>query len=85
MVGVVVVKWLVVAHQHHPNTHHQVLPKTHLSYFFITINYVGFCRRTNRQRANHTVPEERGGDYRVMASSHGVLSEGQKIEREGGF
>ena len=28
MVGVVVVKWLIVAHQHHPNTHHQVLPKT---------------------------------------------------------
>jgi hypothetical protein len=27
MVGVVVVKWLIVAHQHHPNTHHQVLPK----------------------------------------------------------
>ena len=28
MVGVVVVKWLIVAHQHHPSTHHQVLPKT---------------------------------------------------------
>ena len=28
MVSVVVVKWLIVAHQHHPNTHHQVLPKT---------------------------------------------------------
>ena len=28
MVGVVVVKWLTVAHQHHPNTHHQVLPNT---------------------------------------------------------
>ena len=27
LVGVVVVKWLIVAHQHHPNTHHQVLPK----------------------------------------------------------
>ena len=27
MVGVVVVKWLIVAHQHHPNTHHQVVPK----------------------------------------------------------
>ena len=28
MVGVVVVKWLIVVHQHHPSTHHQVLPKT---------------------------------------------------------
>ena len=28
MMGVVVVKWLIVAHQRHPNTHHQVLPKT---------------------------------------------------------
>ena len=27
MVGVVVVMWLIVARQHHPNTHH-VLPKT---------------------------------------------------------
>ena len=35
MVGVVVVKWLIVAHQHHPNTHHQVLPKTtHSSHLF---------------------------------------------------
>ena len=33
MVGVVVVMWLVVAHQQHPNTHHQVLHKTaHSSY-----------------------------------------------------
>ena len=28
MVGVVVVKWLIVVHQQHPNTHRQVLPKT---------------------------------------------------------
>ena len=38
MVGVVVVKWLIVAHQHHPNTYHQVLPKTthstHLCWLF---------------------------------------------------
>ena len=27
LVSVVVVKWLIVAHQHHPNTHHQVIPK----------------------------------------------------------
>ena len=27
LVGDVVVKWLIVAHQHHPNTHHQVIPK----------------------------------------------------------
>ena len=50
-----------------------------------TINFVGFCQRTNRQRANHTVSEERGGDYRAMASSQGVLSEGEKREKEGGF
>ena len=42
--------------------------------FFFTINYVGFCQRTNRQRANHTVSEERGGDYRAMASSQGTFS-----------
>ena len=34
MVGVVVVKWLIVAHQHHPNTHHQVVPKNNT---FITL------------------------------------------------
>ena len=28
MVDVVVVKWLIVAHQHHPSTHHHVLPQT---------------------------------------------------------
>ena len=47
-------------------------------FFLFTINFVGFCQRTNRQRANHTVSEERGGDYRAMASSQGVLSEGEK-------
>ena len=51
---------------------------------FFTINFVGFCQRTNRQRANHTISEERGGDYRAMASSQGVLSEGEKREKEGG-
>ena len=43
MVGVVVVKWLIVAHQHHPNTHHQVLPKTthssHLCWLFHSWNH----------------------------------------------
>ena len=43
MVGVVVVKWLIVAHQHHPNTHHQVLPKTthlsHLCWLFYSCNH----------------------------------------------
>ena len=48
--------------------------------FFFTINFVGFCQRTNRQRANHTISEERDGDYRAMASSQGVLSEGEKRE-----
>ena len=38
-----------------------------------TINYVGFCQRTNRQRANHTVSKERGGDYRAMASSQNIF------------
>ena len=52
---------------------------------FFTINFVGFCQRTNQQRANHTISEERGGDYRAMASSQGVLSEGEKREKEGGF
>ena len=28
--------------------------------FLFTINYVCFCQSTNRQRANHTVSEERG-------------------------
>ena len=27
MVGVVVVKWLIMAHQYNPKIHHQVLPK----------------------------------------------------------
>ena len=54
-------------------------------FFLFTINFVGFCQRTTRQRANHTVSEERGGDYRAMASSQGVLSEGEKREKEGGF
>ena len=56
-----------------------------LMLFFFTISFVGFCQRTNRQRANHTISEERGGDYRAMASSQGVLSEGEKREKEGGF
>ena len=55
------------------------------AFFLFTINFVGFCQRTNRQRANHTISEERGGDYRAMASSQGVLSEGEKREKEGGF
>ena len=32
-----------------------------------------------------TISEEKGGDYRAMASSHGVLSECKKREKEGGF
>ena len=63
---------------------HFALTRNSLCFLF-TINYVGFCQRTNRQRANHTVSEERGGDYRAMASSQGVLSEGEKREKEGGF
>ena len=30
-------------------------------------------------------PKRGGEDYRVMASSQGVLSEGEKREKEGGF
>ena len=58
--------------------------KSHTLHSFVslfTINYVGFCQHTNRQRANHTVSKERGGDYRAMASSQGVLSEGEKRKR----
>ena len=51
------------------------------TFFFFTINYVGFCQRTNRQRANHTISEERGGDYRAMASSQGILNDGEERER----
>ena len=69
---------LVVVWQNGMVHHHH-----HLSCFF-TINYVGFCQCTNRQRANHTVSEERGRDYRDMASSQGVLGEGEKREKEGG-
>ena len=50
-----------------------------------TSNYVGFCLCANRQRANHTVSEEKGGDYLAMASCQGALSEGQEREKEGGF
>ena len=32
-----------------------------------------------------TQSPKRGGDYRAMASSQGVLSEGEKREKEGGF
>ena len=64
---------------------HMLLSLNDKGFFLFTINYVGFCQRTNRQRANHTISEERGGDYRAMASSQGVLSEGEKREKEGGF
>ena len=50
--------------------------------FLFTIKLVGFCQSTNWQCANHTVSEERGGDYRTMASSQGVLSEGWKRDEE---
>ena len=32
---------------------------------------------------NHTISEERGGDYHDMASSQGALSEGEKRKRVG--
>ena len=44
--------------------------------FFSQSNFVGFCQSPSWQRAIHTVSKERGGDYRTMASSQGVLSEG---------
>ena len=44
--------------------------------FGFTINYEGFCQRTSWQHAIHTVSKERGGDYRAMAPSQGVLNEG---------
>ena len=41
------------------------------------------CQMTACQ--SHSLWRERGGDYRVMASSQGVLSEGEKRDEEGGF
>ena len=54
-------------------------------FFLFTINCVGLCQSANRQCANHTVSEERGGDYWDMASSQMMLSEGEKRDEEGGF
>ena len=53
-------------------------------FFSFTIK-VCFCASAKWQRATHTVSEEKGGDYRATASSQGVLSEGWKREKEGGF
>ena len=44
-----------------------------------------FCQWTNWQCANHTISKEKGGDYRAMASSQGVLSEGWKREKGRGL
>ena len=49
-----------------------IVPFSSFSFLF-TINYVGFCQNTNWQHANHTVSEERGGDYCAMASCQGVF------------
>ena len=46
---------------------------------------MGFSQSANWQHANHAISIERGGDYRAMASSQYVLSEGEKREKEGGF
>ena len=43
-----------------------------------------FCQSAIRKHANHTISKERGGDYHTMASSQGVLSEGEKREKEKG-
>ena len=56
----------------------------HITYLFNLI-FVGFCQWTCWQRASHTVSKERGGDYRAMASCQGVLREGWKRVKEGGF
>ena len=53
--------------------------------FFSQSILVGFCKWTNWQHANHTVSKERGGDYCAMASCQGVLNEGWKRVKEGGF
>ena len=50
-------------------------------YIFFYV-FVCSCQSANRQRVNHTVSEERGGDYRAVASSQGMLSEGEKREKE---
>ena len=39
-----------------------------------------FCGHVSR--ANHTISKERRGDYLAMASSHGMLSEGEKRVEE---
>ena len=41
IVGVVVVMWLIVTHQHHPNTQHNVLPKTTLITFVLVFSTYG--------------------------------------------
>ena len=66
----------------HSKHHSSRQTKTHLSWFtFISHRLV-----SNRwQRAIHTVSKERGGDYRAVASCQGVLREGWKRVKEGGF
>ena len=56
MVGVVVVKWLILAHQHHPNTHHHVLLKNNTAHH----NCVGFSIHgiTTERRERVVVSEE---------------------------
>ena len=46
---------------------------------------VGFCQRTDRQRANHTISREKGGDYHTMASSQDVLSDGKRKRKRKGL
>ena len=50
--------------------------KSPFCFFFSQSNFVGLCLSPSWQRAIDPVSKERGGDYRAMASSQGVLSEG---------
>ena len=56
-----------------------------MSEFLSIINYVDFCQSTNWQYTNHIISKEKGRDYHAMASSQGMLGEGKKREKEGGF
>ena len=49
------------------------------AHLFFAFLWVSVCVPTDSV-PSHTISEERGGDYRDMASSQGVLSEGEKRE-----
>ena len=58
--------------------YHNSLQRNVSSFFsvFTLNNYLLFSAVAQCQSVMHTVFKEKGGDYRAMASSQGVLSEG---------